>query len=112
MKKLFEYEKPTKDFVLFLNNNGYDPVKILSGNIIDSLGYILKFLETQAIYILVDNYSLMMYTNGTTKKSIDYVKMTHSIYIIKQLELKKKTDVITNYEYAIVEAFKFLQIEF
>jgi hypothetical protein len=112
LQDLFHYKVAIELFIKFLMNNNYNPKAILLTNVVDSLGYILSFLESQSIYILTDKYSLLMYTTGTTDHSKQYVELTRTIYIIKQIELKKKSNVIVNYEYAIDEAFKFLEAGF
>lgn len=112
IQELFVYKKGIELFIQFLIANGYDPKAILVSNVIDSLGYILSFLESQSLFILTDKYSLLLYTTGTTDKSRRFVEMTRSYYIINQIELTKKSNVIENYEYAIKESFAFLEVGF
>lgn len=112
MKLLYKHKDTLKDFVNYLQKKGYDAKKILTGNSIDSILYVIEYLSSHGIFCLVDGYSVIVYCDGKHQKAKDYVIKNKTPYIIKEINNKKGKTVIENYEYAIVKAFDFLEYDF
>lgn len=112
MKSLYKYKDPIKDYIGYLKKNNINAETALRGTIKDNLGYLLDFLDSQGIYCLVDNYSIIVYTDGSNEKAIRYVKMTRKVYIINERDTSKYKDVIVNYCFAIEKAFEYLHYPF
>ena len=112
MKELYEYNEALKLFIKFLKDKNIDPKKALTSSIQANLGYLLEFLDSHGIYCLIDNYSIIIYTDGTNDKAKRYVAMTNKVYIINERNTQKYNDVIVNYAIAIKRAFEYLNYPF
>jgi len=113
MKNLYGYEDAVKMFVRFLTEHNFNTSKILTSDFIDSLGYIITFLNTEDIYIVADNYNILVYTCGraTTNKGRHYAK-ENKTYFIYEKTLEEEGSVLDNYFIAIDNAFDFLNVPF
>lgn len=112
MKSLYKYKDAMMLYIKYLKDKGIDPKEVISKSIQDNLGYLLSFLDSQGIYCLVDNYTTIVYTDGTNQKAIDYIKMTRTIYIINERNTAKYKDVIVNYSHCIDKAFEYIHYPF
>ena len=112
MKFLYSYADALKQFVIYLTNEGHDPNKIITGNLMNGLGYILDYLNTHGIYCIVDANTVIVYCDGTHEKAKHYIINTRTPYIIKEINNRKNKSVVQNYEYAIKHAFGFLEVPF
>lgn len=111
MKSLYKYKRVLASFIEFLKANDYPAKSILISDLISSVGYILEYLDTQGVYCLVDDYNIMVFTNGAKPKSLNYIK-ENKTFIIKESNNDKRSGVIQNYETAIIYAFEFLEVPF
>ena len=105
MKSLIKYSIPIKEYAKYLNDNNYPTKQLLNNdNILISLGYILQFLSTKHIFIVVDNYNYVIFTD------IKYDII--NTYIIKESNNEEQIGIINLYKEAINNAFEFLNMPF
>lgn len=111
MNFLYKYKDTMESFIQYLIENKYPAKKIITSSFIDSLGYILEYLDSQGLYCLVDNFNILVFTTGITEKTREYIK-DNKAFIIKETNNTKESGVIDNYKVAIVYAFEFLEVPF
>ena len=105
MESLIKYSIPIKEYAKYLNDNNYPTKQLLSSdNLLISLGYILHFLSTKNIFIVVDNYNYVIFT--------DIKYDTLNGYTIKESNNETEIGIIELYKQSINDAFEFLNTPF
>jgi hypothetical protein len=113
MKFLYKYKNTLIDFVAFLKGQDVDPQKVLLHEDFEFVyGYIVSYLDTHGIYLIITDIRIYVYCDGTHHKATTYVVNNKKNYVIYEEDLKTDKPILLNMVKGVEEAFKFIEIPF
>ena len=99
MKNLYKYSQFSEYAKYLVTNYSSEAPNLLKKNIIDNLGYLLKFLSSRKTFIIADSYNVMCY--NTSRDNIFF-----------ETNNKTETDLMLLYSLGIEKSFEFLDTPF